>query len=197
MESWKIGNHILEFDYEDHLYICDGIVIPSITQILQTKFGNKYIGVSKEVLQQAADRGTMIHKAIEDFEKGETVEEIQEIKDYKFLKKHYNFQVINSEVPIILELNSIPVACGRLDQVLMINNQIGLSDIKTTATLDKEYLAYQLNLYRIGYRQTYGVEPEFLKAIHLKNGKRKFVDIPVNEDIAWQLINEYMEGKDE
>lgn len=173
MESWKIGNHILEFDYEDHLYICDGIVIPSITQILQTKFGNKYVGVSKEVLQAAADRGTMIHKAIEEFENGIETEELQELKDYKFLKKHYKFNVVKSEVPIILELNDIPVACGRLDQVLEIENQIGLSDIKTTATLDKEYLAYQLNLYRIGYRQTYGVEPEFLKAIHLKNGKRK------------------------
>ena len=81
--------------------------------------------------------------------------------------KNYKFEVAESEVPIIIESNDIPVACGRLDQVLKLDGKIGLSDIKTTATLDKEYLAYQLNLYRISYRQTYGIEPEFLKAIHL------------------------------
>ena len=60
---------------------------------------------------------------------------------------------------------------------------------------DKEYLAYQLNLYRIGYFQCYGVEWEFLKGIHLREGKRKLVDIKINEDMAWELVNKFMEGE--
>lgn len=35
-----IAGHTLEYYDEDHVYICDGIVVPSITQILKVKFGN-------------------------------------------------------------------------------------------------------------------------------------------------------------
>ena len=98
--------------------------------------------------------------------------------------------------PLILFKDGGPIASGRLDIVMKINDIIGGADIKRTSTLDKEYLAYQLNLYRIGYRQCYGVEWEFLKGIHLKDNIRKFVDIPINEELAWKLINDYLGGNE-
>ena len=94
---------------------------------------------------------------------------------------------------MILHLSDIPIAAGRLDLVLEMNGQIGGADIKRTASLDKDYLFYQLNLYRIAYRQSYGVEWEFLKGLHLRENVRKFVDIPINENSAWGLVNRYME----
>lgn len=35
-----IAGHTLEYYDEDYVYICDGVVVPSITQILKVKFGN-------------------------------------------------------------------------------------------------------------------------------------------------------------
>lgn len=194
MESWEIKGHTLEYIDEIHQYIIDGLCVPSITQILKIKFGNKYAGISAETLQKAAEKGTKVHEAIENFEKWK-IEDIgcQELKDYKFLKRQYKFECRDNEVPIILFKDGKPIAAGRLDLVLEMKLDLGLGDIKRTATLDKEYLAYQLNLYRIGFMQCYEKEIKFLKGLHLRAGVRKFVDLPINEEMAWQLINEFLE----
>ena len=194
MDTWEINGHILEYIDETHTYLVDGIIVPSITQILKVKFGNKYSGVSKEVLNEAARKGTAVHGAIEKLCKTGEVEDLKEVKNFIFLQKQYKFEVIDNEVPIILFKDDRPIAAGRLDLVLKIDDVIGGGDIKRTSTLDKEYLAYQLNLYRIGYRQCYGIEWEFLKGLHLRENTRKFVNLPINENMAWALVNEYLES---
>lgn len=191
----EIAGHALEYYDEDHIYICDGVVVPSITQILKVKFGNKYNRVSGAVLSRAAEKGTAVHSAIEEYCKRGTESELPELRGFKFLMKHYNFTVRNNEVPVILFRYNVPIAAGRLDLVLEIDGKIGLADIKRTATLDKEYLAYQLNLYRIAYQQCYETQIEFLKGLHLREDTRKFVDIPINEEIPLELVKDYERTK--
>lgn len=191
MDTWNIKEHTLEYIDDIHAYVVDGIVVPSITQILQSKFNSKYNHVTQEVLNRAAERGTAVHTAIENYCKTGELGDLKEVRNFKFLQKQYNFEVMENEVPIIVFFDDKPIAAGRLDLVLKKDDVIGGADIKRTATLDKEYLFYQLNLYRIGYRQCYGVEWEFLKGIHLRDDTRKFVDIPINEDMAWKLIHEF------
>ena len=41
MKYWEINGHSLEFDEEDHIYICDGIIVPSVSTILKA-FYNDY-----------------------------------------------------------------------------------------------------------------------------------------------------------
>ncbi len=195
--SWEIKGHTLEYIDSSHQYLVDGIRVPSITQILKKKFGNKYKNINKRVLHNASIRGTKVHEAIEKLCKYGVVERIPEVRNFTFLQKKYGFDVIDNEVPIILfDRNNNPIAGGRLDLVLKINDLIGGADIKRTSALDKEYLAYQLNLYRIGYRQSYDVEWQFLKGIHLKDTIRKFIDLPINEEKAWELIDDYFSIND-
>ena len=196
METWNIKGHTLEYIDETHTYLVDGIIVPSITQILKIKFGNKYAGVDKDTLQRAAENGTRVHEAIEKLCKTGEAEDLKEVKNFMFLQKQYKFEVLENEVPIILFKDDIPIAGGRLDLTLKIDDVVGGGDIKRTSALDKEYLAYQLNLYRIGYRQCYGIEWEFLKGIHLRENTRKFVDLPINENMAWKLIHEYLEREE-
>ena len=192
---WQINSHDLEYYDDTHQYLVDGVIVPSITQILQIKFGNKYIGVNKRVLERASKKGTEVHEAIERyFQTGEETE-LKELRNFKFLKKKYNFDIIENEVPVILFQNNEPICAGRLDMVIRMDGRIGGADIKRTSTLDKEYLAYQLNLYRIAYMQSYGIEWKFLKGIHLRDDTRKLVDIPINESMALELVKEYMEMK--
>lgn len=195
IETWEIRGHTLEYIDETHTYLVDGVIVPSITQILKIKFGNKYNNVSKGVLQRASEKGTAVHEAIENYCKTGEVIDLKEVKNFIFLQKQYKFEVVENEVPIILFIDNEPKAAGRLDLVLRMKSLIGGGDIKRTSTLDKEYLAYQLNLYRIGYRQCYGIEWEFLKGLHLREDTRRFVDLPVNENMAWQLITEYLENE--
>lgn len=195
METWNINGYELEYIDDIHTYLVNGVIVPSITQILKVKFGNKYDNVSKEVLRNAAEKGTAIHEAIENYCKTGEIADLKEVRNFIFLQKQYKFKVLENEVPIILFRNDEPIAAGRLDLVLDINGVTGGGDIKRTSVLDKDYLAYQLNLYRIGYRQCYGIEWEFLKGLHLREDTRKFINLPINENMAWQLVDEYLKGE--
>ena len=193
IETWEIAGGILEYIDETHTYIYDGVILPSITQILKSKFGNKYNGVSKEVLQKASEKGTEVHQAIEDYEK-RSIDNANclELRNYKFLKKHYNFNCIDNEVPIVLFHNGIPVSAGRVDLILEDEGKVGIADIKRTSVFDKEYVAYQTNLYRIGYQQSYDTEITFLRGIHLRDNVRKYIELPINEKMAIELLERYL-----
>lgn len=188
----KINGDTLEYIDDTHTYIINGVIVPSITQILKFKFGGKYKNVSKAVLNRAAEKGTAVHEAIEAWCKHGTESDLPEVRNFKFLQKQYDFEVLKNEVPVILYRGTQPIAAGRLDLVLKMGDKIGGADIKRTSTLDKEYLAYQLNIYRIAYRQSYGVEWEFLKGIHLRETVRKFVNIPVSEEMTVNFIDNYI-----
>lgn len=190
----EIDGHTLEFFEVGHVYLVDGVIVPSITELLKIRFGHKYDQVSKTVLRAAADKGTAVHDAIERYCKTGDESEYPEVRNFKFLQRQFGFTVKENETPVILSYNDKPIAAGRLDLVLEMGGKIGGADIKRTSTLDKDYLAYQLNLYRIAYRQSYGVEWEFLRGLHLRDMVRRFVEIPINENMAWQLVHDYLEG---
>ena len=191
METTEIKGGILEYIDETHTYLYDGVVLPSITQLLKVKFGNKYNGIPKETLERAAEQGTAVHKAIEDYEQGGYESALPELRNYKFLKKAYKFDCIQNEVPVVLFWNGEAVAAGRLDLVLTEGEKIGLGDIKRTSALDKNYLAYQLNLYRIAYQQCYDTQIEFLRGLHLREDTRKYVSLPINENLAYEILDQY------
>ena len=193
VESWEIAGRTLEFIEETHTYIYDGVILPSITQILKTKFGKKYNGISKEILNKASQRGTEVHKAIEDYETKGSETEHKELRNYKFLKKQFKFECLQNEIPVVLFKDDKPRAAGRIDLVLKEGNNVGIGDIKRTSTFDKEYVAYQTNLYRLGYQQSYGTKISFLRGVHLRNDVRKYIELPINENMAMELINKYLE----
>ena len=197
IETFKVKGHTVEFLEDSHIYLCDGMILPSITKIMKIKFGNKYDGIPEEILKRASEKGNRVHKAIEEFEKYNFNDiGCTELKNYKFLKKNYKFECLDNEVPVIIFKDDKPVACGRLDLVLEEQGQVGLGDIKRTSVLDKEYLAYQLNLYRIGYQQCYGTEISFLRGVHLRDNIRKYVTIPINEKMAISLLEEFLESRE-
>ncbi len=194
MESWEIAGGLLEYIDNTHTYIYNGIILPSITQILKIKFGNKYDGVSKEVLQKASEKGTKVHETIENYEKRSMENpNCVELRNYKFLKRQFKFECIGNEVPIVLFLEQKPVCAGRIDLILKENEDVGIGDIKRTSSFDKEYVAYQTNLYRIGYQQCYGVKISFLRGLHLREDTRKYIKLPINEEMSLKLLKKYLE----
>ena len=198
IESWEIAGRLLEYIDETHTYIYDGVILPSITQILKIKFGNKYDGVSKTVLQKASERGTRVHETIENYEK-RSIEDssCKELRNYKFLKSRFNFECLDNEVPIVLFLDDKPVCAGRIDLILKENEDVGIGDIKRTSVFDKEYVAYQTNLYRIGYQQCYGINVSFLRGLHLREDIRKYIKLPINEEMSLKLVKEYLKERKE
>ncbi len=197
IESWDIAGGLLEYIDETHTYIYNGVILPSITQILKIKFGNKYNGVSKEVLQKASEKGNHVHKAIEEYETRNIDDtSCKELRNYKLLKKHFNFECLHNEIPIVLFLDQKPVCAGRIDLILKEGENVGVADIKRTSVFDKEYVAYQTNLYRIGYQQCYGEEITFLRGLHLREDVRKYIKLPINESICLELVKQYLEREE-
>lgn len=193
METFSIKGGTLEYFDETHTYLYDGLMLPSVTQILGVKYKNDYASVPPAVLNNAAQRGTAVHKAIENFNVSGYDDGSEAVRNFKFLQKQYGFEVLDSELPLVIFKDNMPIACGRLDMTMLIDGQTGIADIKTVSALNKEKIAYQLNLYRIGLMQSYGVDAKFLKIIHIRDGIRKVVDSPVNEDMTWELIDKFLE----
>lgn len=187
----KFKNHVLEYFDSEHLYLLDGVIVPSISNIAKGMDPDKYAGVSEAVLKRAAGAGTAVHEAVELYCKKGTESDLPELRGFKFLQKHYGFKVLNNEVPVAYFRKRKPFMAGRLDLLLMLDGKFGLADIKRTSTLDKNGLAYQLNLYRIAWEQTYDEKIDFLAGIHLHDDKRKYVEIPLSDQIAEDAIEIY------
>lgn len=193
METFSIKGGTLEYFDDTHTYLYDGLMLPSVTQILGVKYRNDYASVPPAVLDNASKRGTAVHKAIENFNVSGYDDGSEAVRNFKFLQKQYGFEVLDSELPLVLFKDDMPIACGRLDMTMLMDDETGIADIKTVSSLNKEKIAYQLNLYRIGLMQSYGVDAKFLKIIHLRDGIRKVIDSPVNEGMAWELIEKFLE----
>lgn len=195
METFNIKGGTLEFFPETHTYLYEGLMLPSVSRILESKFNGEYKNVPPAVLNNAAQRGTAVHKAIENYNNSGYDDGSEAVRNFKFLQKQYGFEVLDSELPLVIFKDDMPIACGRLDMTMLIDGQTGIADIKTVSTLNKEKIAYQLNLYRIGLMQSYGVDAQFLKIIHLRDGIRKVIDSPINEGMTWELIEKFLEEK--
>ena len=193
METFSIKGGTLEFLPETHTYLYEGLMLPSVSRILESKFNGEYKNVPPAVLNNAAQRGTAVHKAIENYNNSGYDDGSEAVRNFKFLQKQYGFEVLDSELPLVIFKDDMPIACGRLDMTMLMDGETGIADIKTVSTLNKEKIAYQLNLYRIGLMQSYGVDAKFLKIIHLRDGIRKVIDSPINEGMTWELIEEFLE----
>lgn len=168
---------MIEFIEEGHIYLMDGVIIPSVSEILHFIFPNKYTGIDKEILDKKAEYGSKIHEAIECIEQGKTLPELDSIQEfsinqYQRLKEKNNIEVIAQEQMIHFK----DKYCGRFDMTAKVNGFYSLCDIKTTATLDKEYLSWQLSFYELAFVSMYGMSPfEKLYAIWLP--KKEFGEV--------------------
>ena len=70
-----------------------------------------------------------------------------------------------------------------------------VNDFKRVSAPNKEKIAYQLNLYKLAYEQTYNKKIEGLYFTHLREEVRKFVPLPINEKAALELVDQYYKGE--
>jgi len=188
-----INGLVLDYTAETHTYKVDGKRVPSITELLTVKYGHKYDGIPEGTLKRAAEAGTKMHEAVENFIVRQEDDGSEELRNFKFLMKQYDLKPIDSEIPVILWHEGKPFAAGRFDLLLEKDGNRGIGDLKHTATLDRDYLTDQLNLYKTAYEQSYNGAIEFLVGIHLRGEKRKLVALPMNYKYADEIIQAWKE----
>ena len=153
----------LEFLESEHIYLKNGILVPSVTQILQLIFPNKYKNVDKTILNKKASFGTEGHSIIEKLD----VSDMNIAKNQILGIKNKNLEVCIREYLRLVEKHKIePLEhekmvsykysfCGTLDLIANIEGTRSLCDIKFTAELDKEYLSWQLGMYALALNEEF------------------------------------------
>lgn len=147
---------MIEFLENEHLYIKDGIVIPSVSEILHYIFPDKYKNIPKKILERKAEYGTRLHLAIQLLEEQGIEIELNpnqraSLLQYLELKKEYNVKVLEQELIVSYEYEY----AGRLDMIAYVDEKLCLIDIKTTYELDEEYLSWQLSYYELAYGEKF------------------------------------------
>ena len=200
---------MIEFLEEPHLYLVDGILTPSVSEILHFIFPDKYKGVNKKILNRKAQYGTTIHESVEMFENNLKTMNLEEAFNTTIQAKGLNYiqeaslrqyvkLKIKNKIFVIEQERMIQYLgkyAGRFDMIAEINGCLCLCDIKTTAELDEEYLSWQLSYYELATGKTF----DKLYAIWLpkknigvlKEIKRK------PKELLLKKLNEFLKSKGE
>lgn len=183
----------IEFIEDGHYYLYDRLyIIPSVTQILEKIFPDKYKNVPDDILKRKASYGSTMHKYIEQYEKGFiliNLNYIQEasFKQYLKLKDKHNIKVLEQEQIVHYK----DIYAGTFDIYGKVDDEIALIDIKTTAKLDKEYLKYQLNLYRFASKNKNKIKKLFALWLPKKDiGRLIEIEIMTDKEIK-DLLKKY------
>lgn len=181
---------MIRFEEETHRYFDGDKELISVT-LLMAKHGlaPDYSGVPEAVLRAKAERGSLIHKEIEDYIKmGEIgfTPECELFADYIRITKT---QVTGSETIVHND-----ICAGTVDLFLIdADGHSWIADIKTTAKIHWDAVSWQLSIYNAlsGY-----TAKRFSVFYFDKNGDLNVKDIvPKSEDEVERLFDCEREGK--
>lgn len=163
------------FDELAHTYDLMGAKLSGITSLLhRTLFASKYNGISKKVLDAAADYGHNIHEQIELVDSLGVESDHPSVQAYCRMKQDYGLVTLTNEYLVSDEI-------AYASSIDIVFSDFTLADIKTTSKLDMEYLSWQLSIYAYLFEmQNPGIRVPKLLAIWLpkpRYGKPKLVEV--------------------
>ena len=173
----------VKFDDFTHTYLLDDERFLMGVTTLMRKHGlaPDYSGIAEDVLKKAAERGSKVHKDIEDYCNGKEVVMTPELKAYigcgvKTIANEYlvtDHNVVASSIDIVADAGE---------------GKVNLIDIKTTSQLHHDALSWQLSIYAFLFNLANpDVEIAGLYALHIKNSKAQLVPV------AWKREEEVTE----
>lgn len=194
MEHHEIQGFSVTFEENDHQYTVDGYPVVSVTQLIDAVLGKPYKRVDPLILEKAAEKGTLLHDRIAQYEMHQEKAFHPEMQTYLALKRQHHIEVVDSEKIVVIQHDGVPIAAGRFDMVVRspIMKGLGIVDVKRSLHLHEDRLKLQLNLYKLGYEQTYKEPIHYLKCMRIRHRFNEYVDVSV--DKAWTLekIEKYL-----
>jgi len=179
----------IRFDKEGHKYFLGDRELVSVTTLLQEmKISPDYSMVDEEVLKAKADKGTLIHKEIEEYLKEGKVGFTKELQSFIKWREESGATDFKSE----FMLNNDLIA-GTCDLMFKCDGFNYIADIKTTSTLHKNSVSWQLSLYNY----LNGSLADYAQAFHFVDGELMIVSVPLKpkEEIE-ELLNCYQEKRE-
>ena len=137
---------MIKFDAETHTYTNEnGEVLISVTQLLKLAgISPNYDFVNEDVLKAASERGTLIHKEIEDYIKTGEIGFTKELHEFITYVKEQGIKILASEKQVYNDR-----VAGTIDLIFQYpNGKVVYTDFKTTSTIHRQAVSYQLSIYK-------------------------------------------------
>ena len=163
------------FDEEQHTYLLKDKYLSGITPVLQRQFfPNEFEGIPQYIVDQAAQYGTSVHQACEDFDHSWINDGTVEVQDYIQICKDYKLQHECSEYTV----TDGEDWASRIDKVYRVSDDtFDLADIKTYGQMTPEKLEkarWQTSIYAYLFElQNKKAKVRNLFIIHLRNKQKK------------------------
>ena len=163
----------VKFDKATHTYSLEGKNLISVTQLLQMfHLSPDYTIVDEDTLKASADRGSMIHAEIEAYNKRGEIGFTTEMANYKKYLDQNGLKCLKSEFIVFDD-----IVAGTADLLLDEHGEKVIADIKTTATLHRNSVSWQLSLYAYLLGDTEVKRGQAFWFDH--DGNLKVLDIPL------------------
>jgi len=183
----------LYFDKDSHTYYFEGEKTYCVSDVLKLVDVIAMEGIPQRNIDIAAERGTKVHQATEDYEYGEIdllddewLQENSEIENYvvayaNFLKD-YPTKPLHSEESFYSNTYNL---AGTFDLVKYVDGKLAIIDKKTSKTISNLRSILQLNAYRIIWNDIHPETPiEALYILQLcETGEYRFIPIELNSKI--------------
>ena len=179
----------LTFEEEHHVYKLNNVVIPSVTTIMKPLSASLYDGVDEEVMRRAAERGTAVHNAIENYLKFgiEDIDFGYEGYFEAFLKWYREHDVKPLATESRVYHRTLRYA-GTADMPAIVDGKVICVDYKTSASVNKMLTGIQLEAYAKAY-ESHGINFDGKAILHLKNtGNYSWVPYETNDIESWDVF---------
>lgn len=134
----------VRYDSISHTYWLGEKQLRGITDVLRRHlFSDMYDNVNEETLNAKAEFGHSVHGQIELFDSGIDAES-EYTKAYSEIKEKYGLETLANEYVVSDNENF----ASPIDVVMADNDGIWLVDVKTTYNFHKDYVAWQLSVYK-------------------------------------------------
>lgn len=179
---------MIKFNAETHEYFDGDKKLISVTQLMRKHgLAPNYDGVPSKVLERAAERGTLVHQEIEQAIKHNAV---------GFTAEYFSFMqyMARQDGVIVFESEYIlhnDIVAGTADLILIQNGEYVIADIKTTQTLHKEAVSWQLSIYAELLRDMTNGEIDIKRgqAFHFeKDGSLNVVENPLKPNVEVESL---------
>lgn len=210
---------MLAFDENRHAFQLDGVAIPSVTEILSPLQEDSFKMIRPEVLQAAADRGTLVHEITEAIDLDMDYEDLLEPQVMPYVEAYLDFLTehdvewdgVEEKVYFQPENAEGWVSyAGIVDRFGMIDGEWAVLDIKTvnSPTIEQKVsVATQLYAYQMAIQQRFALWPQNARhyALYLnKDGKYRLYDTDelcekddLEPDRVWYALMASYSWKDE
>ena len=189
----KLVTSEVVFFEDSHQYFLGEKELQGVTSTLIPKaYPGTYMGIDQETLENAAARGTLMHKVIEGYlNDGTYYEGLPELDNFIKVMADNNLTCLATEY-IVSDNENFASA---IDLVMQNKKkEICLVDLKRTSELHFEEVALQLSIYKRWFeRMNAGIKVKHIYVLRLRDNECDFVELhPVSDDFLDALVAAYL-----